>query len=373
VSRTGSVQRVVARLGSASGIVAVALLVIYGLLAISAGDPLQATRTLLTGPLSDSGRVTQWLNDSTDLMLTGLAVALVFRVGQFSLGAEGQLAMGALASGAVLLHVGDFAGMWVVGLLVACAAGFLWGLIPGLMKAYGDADEIVSTLMLNYLALLFFSFAIKQWLQPKGAGYAVSAFLPFHAWIPTYGSAPKIPLGFVIALVLCAAGALFLARTRLGFEMRMTGLNLKFATGVGLRVNRSIWLSMAVSGAIAGLAGALVAQTETHRLILGLSGNIGYDGILVALLAANRPLLVPAAALAYGYLRTGGDVAQLRSSVPRELITTVQGVLILFVTARFTGAGQRLRALRRRRAPRGAAVASDATRSVSGSAKVEVP
>jgi general nucleoside transport system permease protein len=369
VSHVGALRRILPKLGSASGIIVIALLVIYGLLAITAGDPLQATRTLLTGPLSDSGRVTQWLNDSTDLMLTGLAVALVFRVGQFSLGAEGQLAMGALASGALLLHLGDFAGMWLVGLLVACIAGFLWGLIPGLMKAYGDADEIVSTLMLNYLALFFFSFAIKQWLQPKGAGYAVSSFLPFHAWVPTYGTGPTIPLGFVVAVVLCVAGAAFLARTQLGFAMRMTGLNMRFATGVGLRVDRSIWLSMAMSGAVAGLAGGLVVQTETHRLILGLSGNIGYDGILVALLAANRPLLVPAAALAYGYLRTGGDVAQLRSSVPRELITTVQGVLILFVTAKFTGVGARLRRLAHRNPPR---ATSDAAQSLHGSANIEV-
>jgi simple sugar transport system permease protein len=336
------------RLASAAFVIVVALLLIYALLALTSGDPLAATKSLLTGPLSDSGRTTQWLNDTTDLMLTGLAVALAFRVGQFSLGAEGQLTLGALASGALLLHLGDFPGMWIAGLAVAALAGFLFGLIPGVMKAYGGADEIVSTLMLNYIALLFFAFAISQWMQPDGAGFPVSDFLAVHAWVPTFGLAPRVPLGLFLALALCVGAWFFLGHTRAGFEMRMTGENPKFATAVGLRVNRSIWLSIAISGAVAGLAGAIIMQTETHRLILGLSGNIGYDGILVALIAANRPLLIPFGALGYAYLRTGGDIAQITSNVPRELITTVQGVLILVVTAKFTPAGGRLRAFMRR-------------------------
>jgi simple sugar transport system permease protein len=343
-----------AQLGSAAFVIAVALALIYGLLALSTDDPWQATDALLTGPLSDSGRTSQWLNDTTNLMLTGLAVAIAFRVGQFSLGAEGQVAVGALAGGAAMLQLGDFAGMWVIGLVVATVAGFLFGLLPGLMKAYGGADEIVSTLMLNYIALLFFAFAINQWLQPDGAGYPVSDFVPADAWVPVFGTAPQVPLGLVLAIGLCGLAWFLLSRTRVGFELRMTGENPSFARGVGLRVRRSIWLSIALSGAVAGLAGGIITQTETHRLILGLSGNLGYEGILVALIAANRPLLVPLGALGYAYLRTGGDIAQLSSDVPRELITTVQGALILVVTAKFTPAGSRLKQAitrMRRRAP----------------------
>lgn len=334
---------IVARAVSVSAIVALALVVIYGLLALSASDPLAATQSLLAGPFESPGRVTQWLNDSTNLMFTGLAVALVFRAGQFSIGQEGQLAAGALASGALLLTVGPFTGVWVVGLLVAAAAGFLWGLIPGLMKAYGGADEIVSSLMLNFVMLLFFSLAVKQWLQLDHAGYPVSDFFAPQAWIPQFGTAPRIPLGLIIAVLLCIGGAIFLARTRLGFEMKTIGANSRFASAVGLRVTRSIWLSMAMSGALAGLAGGIVAQTETHRLIVGLSGGIGYDGILVALLAASRPMAIPFAALGYGYLRTGGDIAQITSNVPRELVTTVQGLLILIVAVKLTSAGRLLR------------------------------
>ena len=341
-------RKVLAKLGSTTGVVAGALLIVYALLALSSNDPWQATLSLVQGPITDPSRITQWLSDAASLTLTGLAVALVFRCGQFSLGAEGQVAIGALASGAVVLHLGAVPGAWVVGLLVGAAAGFLWGAVPGIAKAYGDADEIVSTLMLNYVALLLFSFAIKQWLEPPNAGFAVSDFYAPHAWMPTLGSSPVIPFTLVLAIALSLLTAYLLMRTRAGFELRMTGSNLRFALAVGLRVRRSIWLSMAVSGAIAGLAGAAVAETQTHRLILGLSGNIGYDGILVALLAANRPLFVPLAALAYSYLRTGGDIAQITSNTPREIVTTVQGLLILFVTARFTDVGDRLRRLLRR-------------------------
>jgi len=340
-----TVNRLGGVLGNVTAVTAGALILIFLLLVLTSDDPVAATDALLSGPVSDPTRVTQWLGDSATLMLTGIAVALVFRVGQFSLGAEGQVAMGALASGALLLHIGGTPGSWVVGLLVGALAGFAWGAVPGVMKAYGNADEIVSTLMLNYVALFFFAFAIKEWLQPPNAGFAVSDFYERNAWMPTFGESPVVPLSLVLALVLVIVVAYLLARTRGGFEMRMAGSNMRFAAAVGLRVRRSVWLSMALSGAIAGVAGAAIAQTETHRLILGLSGNFGYDGILVALLAANRPLLVPVAALAYGYLRTGGDIAQLTSNTPRELITTAQGVLILFVTARFTGAGARLRDL----------------------------
>jgi general nucleoside transport system permease protein len=359
-------RAVAQKLGSATGVIIGALLIIYLLLALTSSEPLEATLSLIKGPLENPERVTQWLSDSANLTLTGLAVALVFRVGQFSLGAEGQLAMGALVAGALVLHLGSVPGAWAIGLLAGALGGLLWGLIPGFAKAYADADEIVSTLMLNYVALLFFSFAIKQWLMPADAGFPVSDFFAPHATMPTFGSSPAIPFALVIAGVMTLAVAYFLTRTRTGFEMRMTGSNLRFALNVGLRVRRSIWGSIALSGAIAGVAGAVVAESQTHRLILGLSGNIGYDGILVALLAANRPMLVPIAAIAYGYLRTGGDIAQVSSGIPRELVTTVQGILILFVTARFTGVGDRIRGwLRLPRRKRGGGVEDGSEETVS--------
>jgi general nucleoside transport system permease protein len=333
-------------LASAAILVAVALLTIYGALALTASNPLSATHSLLTGPLSTPLRTNQWLSDSTNLMLTGLAVALVFRVGQFSLGAEGQVVLGALAAGALVLSIGDLQGAWVLGLVAGCAVGFLWGAVPGLLKAYAGADEIVSTLMLNYIALNLFGLIIKLWLAPPHAGFVVSNFFPFAANLPSFGSSIVVNAGLPIALLLCVGAALFLNRTRTGFELRMVGANPSFAEATGLRVRRSIWLSMAISGSIAGLAGALVAEAQVHRLILGLSANLGYDGILVALVATNRPLLVPLAALAYGYLRTGGDISQITSNVPRELITAVQGILVLFVTARFVGLGARFTKLR---------------------------
>lgn len=315
----------------------VGVLAIFLLLALVGGDPLHATWELLIGPVTSPLRTSEWVQDSTNLMLTGLAVSLVFRAGQFAIGAEGQVALGALAAGAVVLSVGGWSGLWIVGLLAACAAGFLWGAVPGWLKTYFGADEIVSTLMLNYVALNLFSLVIKLWLEPPYAGYVVSNFFPTSANAPSIVSKYGIGIGLPIALVACVAAHLFFARTRTGYEMRMIGLNARFARNVGLRVSRSTWLVMALSGIPAGLAGALVAESQTHRLILGLSANLGYNGILVALIAANRPLLVPPAAIAYGYLVASGDIAQITTNIPTELVTTVQGVLILIITARLRG------------------------------------
>jgi len=337
--------------GTTALIVAAVLLLVYLLLVLTAERPVEATTSLLIGPLETPGRTSQWLLQATYLTITGVAVALVFRVGQFSLGAEGQLLVGALAAAAIVLALPDAGGLWILGLIAAATAGFAWGAVPGLLKARWEADELVSTLMLNYVALAGFALAVKTLFQPEGAGYVVSDFIAPSAYLPSFGTPQTISLGLVLAVLLCVLAAGFLQRTRLGYEFRLTGSSRPFARAVGVRVERSIWLSMALSGAIAGLAGGVILEAQSHRLIVGMSANLGYDGILVALLVGNRPLLIPLGALAYGYLKAGGDVAQITSNTPRELVTAAQGLLILLITARVTGAGTRLRAALRRRLP----------------------
>ncbi|WP_204050418.1 ABC transporter permease [Microbispora siamensis] len=335
--------------GRLAATVALAIIVIFVLLAMSADDPAAALGSLLSGPFTSSFRTGQWLSDSANLMLSGAAVAMVFRAGQFSLGAEGQILVGALAAGAAVLHLPSFPGVFVVGLTLGALAGFLFGLVPGLMKAYGGSDEIVSTLMLNYVATYGFALLINRYLQPASAGYPVSDFFDPAAFLPSLRIGQlTIGLALPFAIGCCVAVWYLINWTKTGFEMGAVGASVPFAQATGMRVRRSVWLSMALSGLIAGLAGAVIAEGSTHRLIVGLSANIGFDGILVALLTANRPLLIPLAAVAYGYIRTGGDIAQLSSGIPREVITTLQGFLILAVTARAPLAWIRHRAGRRR-------------------------
>lgn len=303
------------------------------LFVFTSSDPFAALQGLLTGAVSSPGRISQWLSYSSFLMLTGASVCLVFRVGMFSIGAEGQAFVGALLAGLVAISLGQGPFTLPLAIIAATAGGFVWGLIPGLMKAYLGADEIVTTLMMNYVATFLFAYIIKEFLQPADAGFPVSEFFDPSSWFPNIGTAPAISTTLILGVLVCVFVSVVLNRTRLGYKFRMVGDSPRFAHANGLPVARLIWLSIALSGAVAGIAGAAIAFGGTHRLILGMATGIGFDGILVALLAVNRPALVPLTALAYGFLRTGGDVIQITSNVPRDIVVIVQGVIILALAA----------------------------------------
>lgn len=316
------------------GLVLLAFVIgLYGLFALTSDDPMSALWGLFSGAVSSPGRITQWLSYASFLMITGASVCLVFRVGMFSIGAEGQVFVAALASGALVLMLGPSPFALPLAIVASAVAGFLWGVIPGLMKAYLGADEIVTTLMMNYIATFLFAFVIKEFLQPADAGFPVSEFFDASAWFPTLGSTPAISSTLILGLAICLITSLVLNRSRFGYRLRVVGSSPRFAHANGMPVARLIWLSIAVSGAVAGLAGAAIAFGGTNRLILGMATGIGFDGILVALLAANRPILVPVMALAYGFLRTGGDVIQITSNVPRDIVVVLQGVIILVLAA----------------------------------------
>lgn len=313
--------------------VALGVVVVYGLFAVSSPDPIGAIRGLFTGAVSSPGRIGQWISYSSFLMLTGASVCLVFRVGMFAIGAEGQVFVGALVAGFVVLALGTSPLALPAAIIASIVGGFLWGLIPGLMKAYLGADEIVTTLMMNYVATFLFAFIIKQFLMPTGAGFPVSNFFAPTSWFPNIGTAPAISTTLILGIAVCAAVSVLLNRTRFGYKLRMVGDSPRFSHANGLPVSRLIWLAIAISGGIAGITGAAIALGSTHRLILGMATGIGFDGILVALLAINRPALVPLMALAYGYLRTGGDVIQITSNVPRDVVVVLQGLIIIALAA----------------------------------------
>lgn len=323
--------------------IAIAVVSIFVLFAFTSSEPLTALQGLFTGALSSPGRLAQWLTYSSFLMLTGASVCLAFRVGMFSIGAEGQVFVGALLAGFVALTMGSSPFTLPIAILLSIVGGFVWGMIPGLMKAYLGADEIVTTLMMNYIATFLFAYIIKEFLKPADAGFPVSEFFAPQSWFPAIGS-PGISTTLVLGIIVCGVVSVLLNRTRLGYAFRMVGDSPRFAHANGLNVPRLIWLSIALSGAVAGLAGAAIAFGSTHRLILGMATGIGFDGILVALLAINRPILVPLTALAYGYLRTGGDVIQITSNVPRDIVVILQGAVILVLAALLKQRERKLRA-----------------------------
>jgi simple sugar transport system permease protein len=330
-------------------IVAVAVIALglgFVITALVSEEPVQAYSQLLTGPLPriswvdgsftlrGLNRFGNWLEDSITLILVGLAVAIVFRARQFSLGAEGQIYLGALAAGIISLHVAAPRTIHIgLALIAAAAAGFIWGLIPGILKAYVKADEIVSTLMLNVIAIQLYNLLLTRWLKDPTAGYLSTKFFPDTAILPLVIPGTRVTIALFMVIVAIIAIWFLMERTPLGYEIKMIGANLEFARYGGINTKRVIALSMAVSGILAGLAGAQLALGLQKRLVLNLSTGIGFEGIVVALLARNNPKGVLLAGLFYGYLRIGAEIMERSSDVTREVVLIVQAVIILLITA----------------------------------------
>lgn len=326
-------------------VVLIALAIGFIITALVSKEPVQAYMALLTGPLpriafengfeiKNINRFGNWLEESTTLILLGLAVSIVFRARQFSLGAEGQMLLGALMTAVIALKLSlPFPAHMLLALATAMTIGFLWGLIPGLLKAYLSVDEIVSTLMLNVIALQLFDLLLFNWLRDPAAGFVGTAPFPASAILPLLIPGTRVSLMTVLMWIAVVVVWFLIARTPFGFELKMLGANRKFAEYGGINTKRVVALSMAVSGILAGLAGAHLSMGLLKRLTINLSPGLGFEGIVVALLARNDPRWVLLAGLFYGYLRTGAQIMERSSDVTREVVLIIQAIIILLITA----------------------------------------
>jgi simple sugar transport system permease protein len=311
-------------------------------------QPIEAYKAFLFGPLTKLNRIGDWIEESITLTFLGLAVAVVFKANQFSLGQEGQMVFGALVAGSIALFVPIPGYLRIpLAILAAMVVGFLWGLLPGYLKAYLNANEIVSTLMLNSIAVLIYEWLLTYYIKPPTAGYTSSETFSAEGTLPTF--IPKLPfladlrtefmnqtnisIALYLAIIAVIVVYYLMYRTPFGYELRMIGANPKFARYGGINVKKTIMMAFAISGILAGLAGAHLAMGIHRKLILNISVGLGFEGIVVSLLAANNPLGIPFAALAYGYLRAGANIMERSSDMSREMVLVVQGIIILLVTA----------------------------------------
>jgi ABC-type uncharacterized transport system permease subunit len=326
-------------------VIVIALLIGFVITLAVSDEPVEAYAAFLLGPLprisfeggfhiQNINRFGNWMEESITLVLLGLSVAIVFKAKQFSLGAEGQLLLGALAAGIVSLYVpAPFGIHLLLVLLAAAAAGFLWGLIPGVLKAYLHVDEVVSTLMLNVIATQIFNLFLIQWMRDPTAGFVGTVSFPASAVMPLVIPGTRVSIAIFITLLAVAAVWFLMNRTPFGYELKLLGSNRRFAEYGGINTKRVVALSMAISGILAGLAGAHLSNGLVKRLTLRLSPGIGFEGIVVALLARNDPIGVLFTGLFYGYLRTGAQIMERSSDVTREVVLIIQAIIILLVTA----------------------------------------
>ncbi|MBM4320938.1 MAG: ABC transporter permease [Deltaproteobacteria bacterium] len=320
------------------------------LLVLAFGEsPWRVLQALLAGTWGSWYGVGQVLFKATPLVLTGLAVALPFRAGLFNIGAEGQAVLGALATGLAGAWL-PAATPWPVALPLAAAAGFaagaLWGALPGWLKGRFGAHEVISTIMLNFIALALANYLVA-------AHFAVPETLHTAAIVPgaelsrlgdlypaLHGSAVSTALPWaVVAAVLCWW---LLFRTATGYELRAVGQSPRAAHCTGLSLLRVSTLAMALGGGLSGLVGMGFVQGYKHYYEDGFSAGIGFMGIAVALLGRNHPLGVVLAALLFGTLSQGG--LAINALVPKEIVEILQAVIILAVVA----ASRELRSLLQR-------------------------
>ena len=284
-----------------------------------------------TASLAAIGRT---LVNTTPLVFTGLAVAVAFRAGLFNIGGEGQFFMGAMAAawlGVALGFLGP--GAIPLALLGCVVAGFLWGAVPGVLKAYFGAHEVITTIMLNFIAIFLTSYLTRVPLARPGPIPGTEPIAE-SAKIPILGAGLGLAnYGIVLALLAAVVAYLLLWRTKTGFELRAVGLSPGAANYAGIGIGRNTVLALAIGGAFAGMGGGIEVLGVYGNMDLPFVRNVGFNGIGVALLGRNHPVGVVLGALVFGALASGAQQMQFDTQVPLDLTTVLLAVILLFVTA----------------------------------------
>ena len=326
---------------------AVCMALAFGLLltCMVSEEPIRAYRALLSGALPDitvswdAGiklqRLTRFgavLEDTVTLTLLGLAMVFGLRARQFSMGADGQLFLSALAAAWVSVQLSTHPALALpLAAVAAVATGFVWGWIPGTLKARWDANEIVTTLMLNVIAIQFYRLVITSCFRDPAAGYLATPSLAAETTFSSLIAHTNVTVFAFIAPAAAALAWFVLNRTALGYEIRAVGDSHAFARQCGIPVRRTIVMAMAMGGAFAGLAGLHLSNALLKRLPADLTPGIGFEGLVVALLARNDPKNVVLAAFLYAYLKAGALAMERASDVSREMVLVIQALIVLFV------------------------------------------
>ncbi|ARO14182.1 simple sugar transport system permease protein [Ketogulonicigenium robustum] len=329
--------------GRAIGALLIALVVALLIIIATSADPMNAFSQLLTAPLTSKRTIGYWMDDVAKLTLTGLAFSLVFQARQFSMGVQGQVYVGGLFAALVALSPAGATPLAIPLCLIAgMVGGAAYGFLPGYAKAKFGANEIVSSLMLNYIAIKVVNWITRAHLAPPNSGQLMSPPFPPEAVFPALVANTRLDLGIVVALVMTVVVWFILYRTRWGLKLRLVGDNPTFAEYAGIRANAVMIAAMTAAGAVGGLLGAVFVQGRAYgKIAENFDGNLAFEGILIAIVAKNRPLAVPLVALAYGYLRQGAQLMGNRTDVPNEMISVVQALVILLVASSFTVPGRK--------------------------------
>ena len=302
-------------------------------------NPVTAYAALLNGALGSKFGLTQTLVKATPLLLVGSGICIAFRANVINIGGEGQIIVGALMGAWVPLTFHAWPA-WAL-IPATCVMGFLagavWGFIPGILKARLRVNEILSTIMMNAIALQLMNLLLQGALMDpegiaRGTFLAQSAQLPKQVWLARLLPPTLLHAGAIIALVFAIIAWILLWKTTIGYSIRAVGLNPNASLYSGIKVPFYQALSLSLAGGYAGLAGAIEVIGVQHRLMEGLTSGYGFTGIVAALLGGLHPIGLIPASIVFGGLLVGADKMQRAVQVPSSLVTAILGIIVLFVS-----------------------------------------
>lgn len=312
----------------------IAFLLAFIVIFLVSDKPFNAFSQLLLGPLSSIRRFSNVIELSIPLIFTGLAVSIMYEAKQFNLMAEGSFFIGAVGASYVAINFNLPFG--VHALVAVMAGGIVGGLansIPAVLKSKYNGNELVSSLMMNHIILLLGLFIVNSLLRDTSVGTLASFEFHDTAKFPRFIPKTRIHMGIFIAIAMIFFVYYLLYKTKWGYALRMTGHNINFSQYSGIKTSHIIFSSQVVGGIIAGIGGAtemlgMYSRFEWHKLT-----EYGWDGIIVAILAKNNPKFVPVAAFFLAYIRTGADIMSRTTDVASEIISVIQALIIMLITA----------------------------------------
>jgi ABC-type uncharacterized transport system permease subunit len=295
-------------------------------------NPWIAFKDLLLGALGGGYQISSTLLKFAPLLTAGVGVAVAFRSGLWNIGNLGQFLAGGLGAALAGLYLGSFPGAWLFGLIAGCLAGALWALLPGLLRVFWSINEVITTLMMNYIGVLLIDYLVTGPLMDQVAGLPQTARIPDPARLPILGGVQsQVHVGVVIAVLVAVAFQFILFRTTLGFELRTVGKNPRAAQYGGIDLRRALLSAMLISGALSGLAGAGEVLGNHYRLLDGIAGGYEYTPIVVALLGELSPLGAVIPAFVFAGLLVGGQTMQVDTGLSSSIVVAMEALIVLFV------------------------------------------
>ena len=308
-------------------------------------NPISGASAIIEGAFGTGDRLAVTAVRATPLLLVGIGITIAFRASVINIGGEGQIIAGALLSTVVALVIPDTPKILLIPLvmLAGMIGGGIWGAIPGALKAYASVNEILSTVMLNIVAVQLMNYLLRgpmiDPIEKEGSRIPQTERLTDNAAMPSLVEGTRLHLGVVIAVIAAVVVYIILWRTPLGFRLRAVGHNPDAARAAGINVERNITMAMAMSGALSGLAGVmLVFGSESLRLVTdggaaGFTGSAGFNGIVAALFGALHPLWTVPSSFLFGALLTGATQLQRALQIPAALAVALNGLIVLFVVS----------------------------------------